>query len=501
MSKSLTDKTISGLNWSFISNNLIAVINIVIGIILARLLMPQDFGLLGMTYVFIGLAELFVTLGMGSAVQRVKNLSNDHIRVATTLTIISSVAIYLMLWFAAPLVAQFYNEQRIVSILRVISIIFIIQGFITVSYGIIRRELDFKYILKVDASSNILGYGLTSAVLAFLGFGVWSLVYGRIVSAVVSAFVIMRRVPVNLKPLIKKNEVKDLAGFGGGISLSNLLFYASSNVDLLIVGKFLNSGALGLYTRALNLMKETINKITGGIYNVLFPAFAAVQDDPQKLKIAYFRTIQTVSYFVYPILIAMIINAEFIIKGLFGSKWAGAITSFQLLGIAGVLRVTLQYSGALAHATGKVYTEAMQQLIYFLLLAGFALFAIKYGIEGVAVSIIIASLWLFIAQSWLSLKILKSKWPEFFKIMIPGFANMIVMSIANIFLYYVCSIFFRGFKFEFLLLFVVISNCVVLLSCIFFIPSSIKADTFEWLIEKYRRFIPSFILKLYLKFN
>jgi O-antigen/teichoic acid export membrane protein len=197
----------------------------------------------------------------------------------------------------------------------------------------------------------------------------------------------------------------------------------------------------------------------------------------------------------------MIINAEFIIKGLFGSKWAGAITSFQLLGIAGVLRVTLQYSGALAHATGKVYTEAMQQLIYFLLLAGFALFAIKYGIEGVAVSIIIASLWLFIAQSWLSLKILKSKWSEFFRIMIPGFANMIVMSIANIFLYYVCSNFFRGFKFEFLLLFVVISNCVVLLSCIFFIPSAIKADTFEWLIEKYKRFIPSFILKLYLKFN
>lgn len=501
MSKSLTDKTISGLNWSFIGTNSLAIINIVVGIVLARILLPQDFGLLGMTYIFIGLAELFVTMGMGSAVQRVKNLSEEHIRVATTLTIISSVVIYILLWVLAPYISAFYKEARIISIIRVLSSIFLIQGVITVSYGIIRRELDFKYILKIDLSSNIVGYGLTSTILALLGFGVWSLVYGRIVTAIVAAAIIMIKVPVNLKPLLTKDEVKDLAGFGGGISLSNFLFYASSNIDLLIIGKFLNSHMLGLYTRALNLMKESLTKITGGIYNVLFPAFAAVQDNPAKLRTAYYRTIQTVTYFVYPILISMIVTAEFVIKGLFGAKWGGAVTSFQLLGIAGLLRVTLQYSGALAHATGKVYVEAMQQLIYFLLLGACSFYAVRFGIEGVAASIIIANLWLFVAQSWLSLKILNSTWLEFFKAMIPGFVNMFLMMILNIILFLTVERFLFNLKYEVLLLITVIANAFFFMACIVFVPSFFKGDTFDWLIEKYRRYIPSFFLKFYLQHN
>lgn len=501
MSKSLTDKTISGLNWSFISTNALAVINIVVGIILARLLQPQDFGLLGMTYIFIGLAELFVTMGMGSAVQRVKNLSQEHIRVATTLTIISSGIIYIILWILAPYIGAFYKEERIISIIRVLSLIFLIQGIITVSYGIIRRELDFKYILRIDLGSNIIGYGLTSTVLAVLGFGVWSLVYGRIVTAIVAAIIIMKKVPVNLKPLLKLNEVKDLAGFGGGISLSNFLFYASSNIDLLIIGKFLNSHMLGLYSRALNLMKESLTKITGGIYNVLFPAFAAVQDDPEKLRIAYFRTIQTVTYFVYPILISMIVTAEIVIKGLFGTKWAGAVTSFQLLGIAGLLRVTLQYSGALAHATGRVYVEATQQLVYLVVLGICSYYAVQFGIEGVAVSIIIANIWLFVAQSWLSIRILNSTWTEFFKAMIPAFVNMILIMNLNIILFLALEKFLLVLKYEILLLIVLLSNVFFFIACIVFVPSFLKGDTFDWLIEKYRRYIPLHFLKFYLRFN
>ncbi|MBK9282726.1 MAG: lipopolysaccharide biosynthesis protein [Sphingobacteriaceae bacterium] len=501
MSKTLTDKTISGLNWSFIGNNLMAVINIVVGIILARLLAPQDFGLLGMTYVFIGLAELFVTLGMGSSVQRIKDLTKEHIRVATTITVISSFVVYVIFWFSAPYIAGFYEEERLVSIIRSLSSIFIIQGFVTVSYGQIRRELDFKYILKIDFSSMVLGYGLISSTLAFLDFGVWSLVYGRIASAVISAIIIMLKIPLNVQPLIKKQEFKDLAGFGGGISLSNLIFYASSNVDLLIIGKLLNSHLLGVYTRALNLMKESLTKITGGIYNVLFPAFAAVQDDPQKLKVAYLRTIKTVSYFVYPILISMIVTAEYVIKGLYGVKWEGAITSFQILGLAGILRTSLPYSGALAQATGKVYVEAFQQLIYFLILGGSALFAVKFGIEGIALSILIASLWLFAAQSWLSIRIIASTWKEFFKAMVPGLANLVLMLVVNLLLFFLVETFLNSDHNEIKLLIVVFINAIVFLSALVFMPASIKGDTFEWLLEKYRKFIPIPFTKFYYKFN
>lgn len=501
MSKSLTEKTISGLNWSFIANNSMAVINIIVGIILARLLKPQDFGLLGMTYVFLGLAELFVTLGMGATVQRIKVLTEKHIRVATTTTIISSLVIYAILWFSAPFIAEFYNEDRIISIIRVLSSLFIIQSIITVSYGQIRRELDFKYILVIDLCSFTIGYGLLSSVLAFMGLGVWSLVYGRIAAAVISAILTLRKVPANLKPLFSKKEFKELAGFGSGISISNLIFYASSNVDLLVIGKFLNSSLLGLYTRALNLMKEAVTKVTGGIYNVLFPAFAAVQDDPEKLKIGYLRTIKTVSYVIYPILISMTVMAEFVIKGLYGTKWSGAITSFQILAVAGILRTTLPYSGALAHATGKVYTEAFQQFVYFIILGGCALFAVRYGIEGIAFSILIASTWLFISQSWLALKIIQSTWKEFFRAMIPGFSNMVIMLFTNVFLYYIFSQFAISWANEFKLIITVVLNSLVFLSAVVFMPFSFKGDTFDWLLEKYGKRLPVKLVAFYNNYN
>lgn len=501
MSKSLTDKTISGLNWSFIGNNSMAVINIVVGIILARLLKPQDFGLLGMTYIFIGLAELFVTAGMGSTVQRIKELTIEHIRVATTITLISSSVIYSILWLTAPFIADFFSEQRVIPIIRVLALIFLIQGFITVSYGQIKRALDFKYILKIDLSSNIVGYGLTSLIFAFLGFGVWSLVYGRIVSAIISASMIMYKIPISLKPMIRKREFIELAGFGGGISISNLIFYASSNIDLLVIGKFLNPHMLGLYTRSLNLMKEALTKITGGIYNVLFPAFAAVQDDPQRLSVAYQRTIKTVSYFVYPVLVAMIINAEFVISGLYGTKWGGAITPFQILALAGILRATLPYSGALAHATGKVYQEAFQQLVYLIILGGCSIFAVKYGINGIAASIVVASLWLFFAQTWLALKIINSNWKEFFLSMLPGFGNSIFMFITNLLLFLVLKNFLHGLSYEYKLIITVVTNALLFCSVIFFMPFSVKGDTINWLIEKYEKFIPKQVISFYIAFN
>jgi O-antigen/teichoic acid export membrane protein len=130
LAESLTDRTISGFNWSFIGNNAKTIISLVAGIILARLLMPEDFGLLGMTYIFISFAELFVTLGISLSVQRIKDLTEEHIRTATTITIISSLIVYFILWFSAPWIAEFYNEDRIIPVLRTLSTLFIIQGYL-----------------------------------------------------------------------------------------------------------------------------------------------------------------------------------------------------------------------------------------------------------------------------------------------------------------------------------------------------------------------------------
>ena len=418
MGKSLTDKTLSGVNWSFANTYSNAVVTTITGIILARLLMPKDFGLIGMVFIFTGLANLFSTLGMGKSIIRIKNPNEDHIKTATTVTITSSILIFAIFYMFAPAISNFYNEPRLISILRVLAVIFILKGISTVSYAQIMKQLDFKTIMLINISASAI-YGLVSATLAIIGWGVWSLVYGMLASQFLSLLLSVYKFPVKLKPSLKKKEFKELAGFGSGISLSNILFYGSSNVDYLIIGKYMTPYALGLYTRAFNLVSNTMNQITGGIYNVLFPAFAAVQDEKERLRKAYLRTVQTVSYILFPILFTLVITGDYVIKGLYGLKWTGAVNSLKILTIAGLFRVSLKYSGAIAHATGRVYAETFRQLIYFLVLGISAFYLIRYGIEGVAWAVVIARIWMFAALSYLAIQIVGSSWKEFLKFIYP----------------------------------------------------------------------------------
>src|SRR3990172_9640681 len=179
MSKSLTDKTISGLNWNFANTYSNAIITTIIGVVLARLLTPKDFGLIGMVVVFTGLADLFATLGLGKLIIRMKNINEDHIRTATTVTVCSSILIFLIFYFTAPVIAGFYNEPKLISILRALAFIFILKGISTVSYSQIMKGLDFKSITVIHIFTSI-AYGTVSGTLAFLNLGVWSLVLGKI---------------------------------------------------------------------------------------------------------------------------------------------------------------------------------------------------------------------------------------------------------------------------------------------------------------------------------
>src|SRR3989304_4830026 len=288
MSKSLTDKTLSGLNWNFLGNYILVIIHTIVGIILARLLTPQDFGLIGMVVIFTGLADLFATLGMKQSIIRIKNINENHLRVATTITLSSSILLYFIFYFSSPLIAGFYNEPRLIPILKVLSILFIFKGLTVVSNGQVSKKMDFKYLVTVGIASSFTN-GVISSILALTGFGVSSLVYGSIASSTLVCFLFLKKYPPKLKPLFKKEEFKELVGFGSGISLSNILLYGSSNIDYLIIGKFINPTQLGLYTRAFRLMTESISKVIGGSYGVLFTAFAATQDDIPKLSKAYLR--------------------------------------------------------------------------------------------------------------------------------------------------------------------------------------------------------------------
>lgn len=494
--KSLTEKTLSGINWSLINNYSNAIITTIVGIILARLLTPKDFGLVGMVLLFTGIADLFASLGMGQSIIRLKDFNEKHIKTATTITFLSSVLILLIFYFLSPFIANFYHEPKLILLIRVLAILFPIKGISTVSYSRLQKELNFKYIMKINIYNSIL-YGVSSSIFALSNFGEWSLVYGKLIATIFATFLTIKKYPVNINFNIYKTEFKELAGFGSGVSISNLLLYASSNIDFLIIGKYLNAFYLGLYTKAFNLMTQTISKVTGGLYNVMFPAFAEAQNQPEKLRKAYIRTVQTVTYFVFPILMFMVINSDFVIIGLYGEKWTGSIQTFQILAIGGIFNSTLPFSGAIAHATGKVYFEVLQQLMYFLALSLGVIFGIKFGIEGVAAAVVFALVLMFIAQSWLAIKIIQTTWFVFFKALFPSLINILFIIIINYALRFLFVTYLNNILYEIKLLILVIFNIVSFIPIIIFIPKFIKDDTIEWLVGKYEKKMPPTIVKIY----
>ena len=248
-------------------------------------------------------------------------------------------------------------------------------------------------------------------------------------------------------------------------------------------------------------MTLPVDKISGSIYNVLFPSFSVVQSETEKLRMAYLRTVKTVTFFLFPVLAGMAVSAEYIIKGLYGLQWSGSIEVFRILCIGGILRATLSYSGAMAVATGKIFIEVSQQVVYLLILGSISLFLVRFGIEGVGIAVVLALIWMFIAQSWLAIKIIKSNWNDYLKCMLPGFINLIIIVALNLTIIFLIETFIPAAKNEIKLAFTLVLNTVVFLMAIVFVPEKLKGDTFNWLLEKYQRFVPASIKKFYYMFN
>lgn len=503
MTKTLTDQTLTGVNWNFAGNYSKAIISIFVGVVLARILPPEDFGLLGMVAIFIGLAELFSTMGMGASIIKLKVLNEVHLNTATYFTIFLSFIVYTLFVIGAPYIASFYNEPRLVNILYALSTIFIFKGITTVSYSLLVRKMDFKSTKQIEVSSYFIGSVIVSIGLALLGYGVWSLVLGRLFSSFASLIQTIIKVPLHLKLKIGRKEFNELFFFGTGISLIRFLQYIGNNIDYLIIGKMISSYNLGLYQKSYNLMSQPMQRITGGIYNVLFPALAKVQDDSERLKTGYFRTIRTVAFIVYPVLTVLFISSNYVILGLYGPKWEDAISVFQILVFAGYFSATNNYSGAVANVTGKVYIIVFLQFVYVLIVGVGAYLAVVYGygIEGVGFAVIVALLWKFIVQSHIAIKIVKSDWMDYLNNFVPGLSISVILAMVISFFQFSLNKIQIDLPEFIVLLIIVFLALVTFIICVIFLPKFLKGDTVSWVLEKYSRFLPKRIVNLYKDFN
>jgi teichuronic acid exporter len=418
---SLRQRTISGIGWRFSGVWVQFISQFGISIILARLLPPEDFGLVALAMIVIGFGQLVTDLGLGPSLIQRKILTAKHISVAFTLSVMSGGLLTILVFITAPILASFLQDARVIPILQLLSLKFLVVGCGIASHALLTRQLHFRQLLIVDFSSHLIGYGLVSIILAVQGFGVWSLVYGSLLQATLATIIAYFFVRHSLRPLLRLTEIKELANFSIGSSLTTIVNYFALQGDYFVVGRLLGPAPLGLYSRAYTLMKLPLTYFVKVLSHVLFPVASQMQDESRRSQRFYLLSLSLTNFVVIPAMIFIIILAPEIILGVFGSQWEGAIIPLQILSVFSIFRATYHVAASFIKAKGQIYQLFWYQLVYGLAVVGGSwLVALRWGINGVALAVGLAIFLMCVLVIAHANRVTGTTWKQFLQIQWPG---------------------------------------------------------------------------------
>lgn len=310
-------------------------IQFIVNLILARLLLPEDFGIIGMLAIFIAVSQTLVDGGFTSALIQKKNPSQADFSTIFYWNSAISLLLYFMLFGAAPFIADFYNNDFLCPVLRIIGITLIFNSVNAILTARLRKQLSFKTI----AATNILSFTLGGAVgisLAFNGWGVWSLVIMQITNGV-CAMIIFSIITHWLPSLcFSKKSFKELFGFGGYILAANILQTICQNLQGLIIGKRFSAVQMGYYSQAYKLDQVTSYSLPYIIVQVMYPVYSSIQDDKVRLQNMLLMNLRVISFVIFPILGLLIVISEPLIHFLYGEHWIACAPYFSILCVGGL---------------------------------------------------------------------------------------------------------------------------------------------------------------------
>ena len=405
----LISRTHAGLKWSYLAVIVQALLSLLILAILSRLLPPADFGLIGIALIFVALAETISKLGIGPALVQRFDLTSRHIEVAFALSIGLGAGMTVVIWLFAPLGGSFFGEPIISQILRTICMVFIVTSFGIVSEYMLRRQLEFRSLAVADILSYMAGNGLTTIVMAFLDFGVWSLVWGMIVRHTMYTLIVVRYSPPPLRIRLTMPEAVDLLNYGMGFSLISMFNFVAQQSGPFVIGRWLGVVSLGYYTRAYSLITPALN-FSFTLINVLFPAMSERQQQRERLRIVYFHGVEMLSLVALPVGVLLYVGAPEIVVVVLGGQWDDVVPVLRILVLAMPFIMCGAMDPPLVRGLGAVYQEMRRQVAFAVLVFVGAWFGSNWGLTGVAMAIVIAWIALYFFMAQLTLSLLGGNW-------------------------------------------------------------------------------------------
>lgn len=434
--RGLSLRTIGGLFWTFSGSGLQYVLQLIVLITLARLLTPADFGIVGAALVIISFSAIFSELGIGPAIVQRSDLKQKHIRTGFTVSLAFGALLTLLICGLASAIAVFFAMDDLAPVVRILSFVFVLHGISVVSESLLLRNLRFKELAGIQLTSYVFGYAAVGVILAFHGFGVWSLVWANLAQAASKSLLFLIIQPHARKPLLDRTAFFQLLHFGAGMTMAQIANRFALQGDNLVVGRWLGAEALGFYGRAYQLATIPASLFGQAVDKVVFPALSKVQHEPERLVSAFRRGSGLTALLVLPASAVLFILAPEIVRVLLGSAWVELILPLQVLAVGTFFRTAYKMSASLARAKGAVYQIAWRQGVYAGLIIMGAWVGQFFGLEGVAVGVVIALAIHFALMSHLSLSIVRLDWLDFARLHIPAlkltvFTVLLTMAVSN----------------------------------------------------------------------
>jgi O-antigen/teichoic acid export membrane protein len=427
--RSLTQKTVSGATWTGASSGLTQAISLLGTLVLARLLTPEDYGLVGMARLAIGLIAIFRELGTTAAIIQRKQLSQEFLSSIFWANLALAVVTFGLAIATSPLVALFFHQSKIGPIMRLLAAGFIISALSSVPSALLNREMAFRKVMMIEVGSATFATCLAVGM-ALRGAGAWSLVISSLAGTCITTVFLWWSCPWRPRWLLDWMELRSIASFSLNLSGFNLVNYFSRNADNAIVGRYLGAYQLGFYQVAYNLMLYAVQNISQVMGRVLFPIFAKVQDDNVRFRQAYTKAASTIAVVTFPMMAGVMAVAEPFVRAVLGEKWHPVASLLIILAPVGLMQSVVTTVGNIYYAKGRADWLFRWGLIATALSVGSFLVGLPWGIQGVAVAYLIVNLLLVYPAFALPFRLIDLKMNDFLRPLWPILSFSIVMLVT-----------------------------------------------------------------------
>ncbi|MBA3521236.1 MAG: lipopolysaccharide biosynthesis protein [Gemmatimonadales bacterium] len=418
--RKLARSTLSGMTSQYTVTAVNGLVQIGVLALLARLLLPRDFGQVGLAMAYIGFWSLAARLGLTAAIVRRPALTERDIRAGFTLAVLFGLMATGLVWATAPLAARALGSVSLTGIIRALGISLAIAGLSTVAEALIQRQLAWAHLVRADLASTIVGQSAVSCMLAALGLGAWALVGGTLASSAIRSALLLRALPHAKRPLWAGAETRELLRYGGNFALARGLNYAAQQGDNVVVGRMLGLEALGFYSRAFKLMMTPVSNFGVILTRVLFPVMARIQGEAERVRTGYLTGIAVLSLVTGPLSALMVTLAPEIVLVLLGPRWLAAVLPFQILSLGLVLRnpnlMTYTLDGA-PEALGK---RSLREGLYALAVVCGALVGASFGMAGVACGVLFGVVVNYAAGTRISVELTGCSFRDHARAQLPG---------------------------------------------------------------------------------